>query len=94
MRYEDVTTPDANQVVGSSTLGIVTLTVCVASSRLGLPNKVTTRGDLRDALTEIASSVQVGDNLMSGEVLWAPQGKSDLLTDREIYSRYPDLVVL
>ena len=81
--------PGAN----APTLAIVTLTISIEGDKTMLPT-VKARAQLRDALSRIASDVQVDDCLLAGEVLWAPESNNEMLTQEEVMADYPDLLTV
>ena len=52
------------------------------------------RSDLLTSLTRIASDAQVGDCLLSAEVLWAPENDNEILSKEDIDADYPNLIPL
>lgn len=56
--------------------------------------KIQKRVDLLSALSQIASDCQVDDCLLSAEVLWSPQRRSEWISPEEIYLDYPTLFPL
>jgi len=48
--------------------------------------------DAMRALARIASAAGPGGRLMSAEILWAPEGKGEILTRRDVVAYYPKIV--
>ncbi len=59
-----------------------------------LPTTIKTRAQLRESLSRIAADAQVEDCLMAGEVLWAPEGTTEVMTEEEVLADYPDLMTI
>ena len=78
---------------GKATKAVVTLNLAIEGDSTALPY-VSNRQDLLDVLSRIASDAQVEECLLSGEVLWAPEGPGEILTNNDLYESYPDLVPL
>ena len=69
------------------------VTVVVAATgglARALPRRIQNVTDLRRALTALAG---VGtDDMQACEVIWAPQGEGDTLTEREMLTDHPELL--
>jgi uncharacterized membrane protein len=80
------------------TKGVVTLTVAMAGNFLGPKTqyaKVKNREELINLLTQIGSDVQLEDNRMiAAEIFWSPEEPNDILTQDELYFKYPELLPL
>lgn len=74
-----------------ATKAVVTITLALEGDATRLPT-VRYRRDLLDALSRIASDAKTGDCLVSAEVLWAPEGGHDVLTQNDVYADFPELV--
>jgi uncharacterized membrane protein len=76
-----------------STKAVLTLNLAIEgdSTKFG---KIKTRSQLRDALSRIGSDCQVEDCLLSAELLWTPEERSDFLTSEDVYADYPNLYPL
>jgi uncharacterized membrane protein len=75
------------------TLAVVTLTISIEGDSTILPT-IKTRSQLREALSRIAADAQVDDCLLGGEVLWAPEGTTEVMTEEEVLADYPDLMTI
>ena len=78
---------------GSATNAVVTLNLAIEGDSTVLKT-VRTRQDLLDVLSKIASDVQVGECLLAGEVLWAPNGPNEVMTRDDLYADFPNLIPL
>ena len=77
------------------TTAVVTLLVSVDGGHNQKIPAISSRADLEDALLRIAADSRADDcRLMSGEVLWTPEDAASTLSDRDVASSYPHLVVL
>lgn len=73
-----------------ATQAVVTLNLAIEGDSTVL-TKINSRQDLLKVLSQIASDAQVEDCLLSGEVLWAPEGPGEVLTRDDLYVDYPEL---
>lgn len=81
--------------LGGPTKAIVTLNVAIEGNMVGKPLKISSRQELMTLLSSIGSDVQLEDNeLLSAEILWSPEDPSDELLQDEIYSQYPELLLI
>ena len=76
-----------------ATAGVVSLHVAIEGDATKLP-RIRMRSDLLEALSKLASDAQVGDCLLSAEILWAPEERKELLSMDDVYADYPDLIPL
>ena len=76
---------------GAATVAIVSLNLAIEGDSTVLPT-ITNRQDLLRVLSLISSDVQVEDCLLSGEALWAPDERGDVLTQKDIFANYPNLI--
>jgi uncharacterized membrane protein len=76
-----------------ATVAVVSITLCIEGDSTKIPS-IRNRRELRDALSRIAADSQVDDCLLSGEVLWTPEDRSESLSPEEIYVDYPTLYPL
>ena len=74
----------------SATEAVVTILVAMEGDSTKLP-AIQSRSDLREALNRIAVDAQVEDCLLSGEIAWAPEFRSESLSVDDIYVDYPML---
>lgn len=75
------------------TAAIVCINLAIEGDSTSL-RSVRSRQDLLDALSKIASDSQVGECLLSAEILWAPEEPWEVLTSSDIYADYPNLIPL
>lgn len=84
----------AQQAVNDkATAAVVTISLSIQGDRTKLP-QIRSRQDVADSLSRIAADAPVEDCLLSAEVLWAPEERSDLLTDEDIIADHPNLYPL
>ncbi|KAL7576424.1 hypothetical protein ACA910_018228 [Epithemia clementina (nom. ined.)] len=75
---------------GMATMAVVTLVIAIEGDSTKLPS-IRSMADVEEALRRLASDAKVDDCLMSAEILWTPQDRSETLTQREVIADYPDL---
>jgi len=80
-------------VSDKATEAVVTISLAIEGDRTELP-EIKSREDLKYALTRIAADAPVEDCLLSAEVLWAPDLRSERLTQQDIIADHPDLFPL
>jgi uncharacterized membrane protein len=80
-------------VSDKATAAVVTISLSIEGDRTKLPT-IRTRKDVADALSRIAADAPIEDCLLSAEVLWAPEARSDRLTDEDIFADHPSLYPL
>ena len=86
--------PDVENDDGArATKAVVTLNLAIEGDSTVLP-RINSRQDLLNTLSQVASDAQVEDCLLSGEVLWSPEGAGEILTNDDLYEDYPNLVPL
>lgn len=95
LEYKDGRPASTNQQSGDSkaTEAVVTILMAIEGDSTQLP-RVQKRADVLAALRKLAVDSQVDDCLMSGEVTWSPELRSETLTLTEIYADYPSLFPL
>ena len=76
-----------------ATEAVVTILLAIEGDSTQLP-KIQKRTDVLVALRKLAVDSQVDDCLLSGEVTWSPELRSETLTLTEIYADYPSLIPL
>jgi hypothetical protein len=92
----DISQRDAvidNTTNDKATEAVVTISLAIEGDQTELP-EIRSREDLKYALTRIAADAPVEDCLLSAEVLWAPELRSERLTQNDVYSDHPDLYPL
>ena len=90
LKYVD---PTATIYSLQATVGVVSIHVAIEGDSTRLP-RIRIRPDLLEALSKLASDAQVGDCLLSAEILWAPEERRELLSMDDVYADYPDLIPL
>jgi uncharacterized membrane protein len=73
-----------------ATEAVVTILVAIAGDSTQLP-EIKSRASVLDALKRLAVDSQVDDCLLSGEISWAPELRSESLSLEDIYADYPAL---
>ena len=76
---------------GKATMAVVTLLIEIDGDATKLPN-VSSINSVEEALRKIASDSRVGECLQSAEILWTPEDRSEMLTEREVVADYPELI--
>ena len=76
-----------------STKAVVTLNIVIEGDSTKF-RKIRTRSQLREALSKISADSEVGDCLVSGELMWTPEERSDHLTEEDLIVEYPSLYPL
>jgi len=84
---------DKEEHTSRATSAVVTILLQIEGDQTKLPS-ISSRTDLKNALLRIAADAQVEDCLISAEVLWTPERRGDTMTQQEIASLYPDLVLV
>jgi len=84
---------DTTEAPSKAAKAVVTINLAIEGSSTKLP-KISTRDDLKECLTKIAQDCVVEDCLLSGEVLWSPDGPNETLSRDELVEKYPNLVSL
>jgi len=72
---------------------VVSINLAIEGDSTVLPG-IRYRQDVLDALSKIATDAQVGDCLLSAELLWAPEERWEVLTPNDVYADYPNLIPL
>uniref|UniRef100_A0A7S3L727 Uncharacterized protein n=1 Tax=Amphora coffeiformis TaxID=265554 RepID=A0A7S3L727_9STRA len=75
---------------GKATMAVVTLLIEIDGDATKLPN-ISSINSVEEALRKIASDSRVGECLQSAEILWTPEDRSEILTEREVVADYPEL---
>ena len=76
-----------------ATVAIVTINLCIEGDSTRV-SQIRNRVELESALSRIASDCQVDECLLSAEVIWTPEGRTEKLTSEEVYAEYPSLFPL
>jgi len=82
----------ADQFSTKATVGVVSINLAIDGTSTNV--MVKSRADMIDALRRIASDAKVEDCLFSGEVLMVPGDSNDELTRKDVYSMYPELIIV
>ena len=93
LEYKDGSPASSNiQKDGDSkaTEAVVTILIAIEGDSTQLP-AIQKRTDVLAALRKLAVDSQVDDCLLSGEVTWSPELRSETLTLTDIYADYPSL---
>ena len=72
---------------------MVTILVAIEGDSTLLP-EIKSRASVIEALNRLAIDAQVDDCLLSGELSWAPELRSESLSMQDIYVDYPSLFPL
>jgi uncharacterized membrane protein len=78
-------------VTTAPTVAIVTINYAIEGDQTKMP-KIRSRDDVRLALSRLAADAQVGECLLSAEVLWSPEEPFETLSRDEAYADFPNLV--
>jgi uncharacterized membrane protein len=57
-------------------------------------SKIKTRNELRAALSRVAADSKMEDCLLSAEIMWTPEDRSETLSSQDVYADYPSLYPL
>jgi uncharacterized membrane protein len=76
-----------------ATEAVVTMLVAIEGDKTRLPS-IKSRDNLLTSLNRLAVDAQVDDCLLSAEVSWSPELRSDALSQQDIYADYPSLFPL
>lgn len=74
-------------------MAIITVNFAIEGDSTKLP-EIYSIEDLRKALRRISSDAQVDDCLITAEIVWAPEDRTERLSREETYEKYPNLVPL
>jgi uncharacterized membrane protein len=88
---KDATKADTRIVSSTPTIAIVTINFAMEGDSTVLPT-ITSREDVHNALSMIASDALVGGCLMTAEIIWSPEDPSESLSKEEIYADFPTLI--
>jgi uncharacterized membrane protein len=92
---EDHQEQPSSETVHSSkaTEAVVSILVAIEGDKTRLP-PIKSRDDLLNSLNRLAVDAQVDECLLSAEVSWTPELRSDSLTRQDVYADYPTLYPL
>ena len=76
-----------------ATVAIVTINLCIEGDSTKV-SKIRNRVELQSALSRIAADSQVGNCLLSAEVLWSPESPAERITSEDVYQDFPHLFPL
>lgn len=77
----------------SPTLAVVSINMAIEGKSLA-STQIRSRGDLIRTLSQIAADSQVDSCLLSGEVIWSPEGPGERITNDDLYADFPSLIPL
>lgn len=92
-RSETLVVPDDRTSSSSPTLAIVTLNYAIRGDSTRM-DKISTRDNVRDALTKLSADASVEDAIVAAEVMWSPEDENDTLEPEVAYADFPQLVPL
>lgn len=104
-RPDDTITQFNSDGTTTSTIAVVTVNIAMRGKFIGPTNKKggsknnfsnnLNRLDVISLLTQIGSDVQMEDNeMIAAEIFWTPEQRDDILTQEEVYYKYPELLPL
>merc|ERR1712127_9304 len=73
-----------------ATSAVVTIVIAIDGDSTKLP-QINNINDLEKSLLRIAGDVRIEDCLRSAEILWTPDDKNDVLSQRDVIADYPKL---
>lgn len=73
-----------------ATMAVITILIAIDGDSTKLPQVNSVR-DVENALQKIASDVKTDDCLLSAEILWSPEARSETLSKRDVVADYPEL---
>ena len=73
-----------------ATMAVVTILIAIDGDSTKLP-QVNSLRDVENALQKIASDVKTDDCLLSAEILWSPEARTETLSKRDVVADYPEL---
>lgn len=82
--------PAGDEFSPQATSAVVTLVVSIDGDSTKMP-QINSINDLEKALIRLATDVKVDDCLRSAEVLWTPDDKLDVISERDVVVDYPKL---
>jgi uncharacterized membrane protein len=80
-----------NKVDANATMAVITLVMAIQGDSTKIP-KISNLKCVEEALRKISSDAKVGDCLVSAEILWTPEDRSETLTRQEVIADYPELI--
>lgn len=87
---KDKSLPAGDEFSPQATSAVVTIVVSIDGDSTNLP-QINSINDLEKALIRLATDVKVDDCLRSAEVLWTPDDKFDVISERDVVVDYPKL---
>lgn len=88
---EEVT---SNNDEGARTSAIVTILLSIEGNKTKPRERMNCWQDLWDGIHLISADAKVDDCLLSAEILWTPEDRSDSINRRDIAADYPDLRII
>eukprot|EP00591_Stephanopyxis_turris_P012009 CAMPEP_0195518090 /NCGR_PEP_ID=MMETSP0794_2-20130614/12196_1 /TAXON_ID=515487 /ORGANISM="Stephanopyxis turris, Strain CCMP 815" /LENGTH=381 /DNA_ID=CAMNT_0040646997 /DNA_START=320 /DNA_END=1468 /DNA_ORIENTATION=+ len=74
-----------------ATIAVVTLILSIEGDSTKMPSTIKSTYDVEAALAQIAADSKVDDCLLSAEILWTPEERDEILSQREVFADYPNL---
>ena len=87
---DSVSTLSDNQQT-KPTFAVITLTLLLVGAAVESWPTMKSRSDWKQTLHTLTATVSVENVLLAGEVLWAPTGANEQLSQEQIYTDYPNL---
>lgn len=86
--------PSTLPTLGSrATFAVITIVLAISGDTTILP-KIRSVVDIETALNRIAVDAQVDDCVQSTELLWTPTDRNEVLSQKELFADYPDLIFI
>lgn len=76
---------------GNATMAVVTFVLAIQGDSTKVP-KILSLKNVEEALRKIATDSKVDDCLLSAEILWTPEDRSETLTREKVIADYPELI--
>jgi len=73
-----------------ATMAVVTMVLAIDGDSTKL-NTINSASDVEQALNKIASDAKVSDCLLSAEILWTPEDRTETLRSEDVVADYPEL---
>jgi uncharacterized membrane protein len=88
--YSSTSMKSASASNSKATMAVVTILIAIDGDSTKLP-AINSLRDVENALQKIASDVKTDDCLLSAEILWSPEARSETLSKRDVVADYPEL---
>lgn len=76
---------------GNATKAVITFVLAIQGDSTKI-SKISSLKNVEEALRKIASDSKVDDCLLSAEILWTPEDRSETLTREDLIADYPELI--